>query len=475
MQEKVQVVIIGAGSAGLSALRQVREHTDSFIMVDNGPLGTKCALVGCMPSKALIGVARDYHRRVLFDSEGIVGADQLRADIPAIMQHVRKLRDNFAGGMVTATERLAGEQLIRESAQITAPNRIRVGDKEIETEKIIIASGARPKVPDAWKKFADRILTSETIFEQEDLPRRIAVIGLGPIGLELGQALSRLGIEITGFEMKETIGTITDPDINSESLRILRKELPIHLGAAVKLQEKDDGLLISRQNLQVTVDSAIVAAGIEPDLRGLGFENLGVSLDERGMPPFDASAMQIADLPAFIAGDADRCRPILHEALDDGFIAGRNSSSGKIECYCRRTPLALIFTEPEVASVGLNYEQLEKSERSFVVGKADFSRQSRAMLEMRNEGLLHVYVDTENARILGAEFICPDAEHLAHQLALAIQQEITLFDVLRMPFYHPTIEEGLRTALKDAAKQLPDKHKSPALALCGSCPEAPLC
>ncbi len=475
MQEKVQVAIIGAGSAGLSALRQVRDRTDSFIMVDNGPLGTKCARVGCMPSKALISVARDYHRRVLFGAEGITGADRLRADIPAIMQHVRELRDHFAGGMVAATERVAGDHLVRGSARITAPNRIRIDSTEIETEKIIIAAGARPKVPDPWKKFGDRILTSETIFEQEDLPRRIAVIGLGPIGLELGQTLSRLGIEITGFEMKETIGTITNPDIDSESLRILRKEFPIHLGAAVKLQENGQGLLVSRQNLEVTVDSAIVAAGIEPGLRGLGFENLGVSLDERGMPPFDASTMQVADLPVFIAGDVNGCRPILHEVLDEGFIAGRNSSSDKIECYCRRIPLALIFTDPEVGAVGLTYEQLKSSERSFVVGKADFSQQSRAMLEMRNEGLFHIYVDTGNGRVLGAEFICPDAEHLAHQLALAIQQELTLFDVLRMPFYHPTIEEGLRTALKDAAKQLPDKHKSPALTLCGSCPEAPLC
>jgi dihydrolipoamide dehydrogenase len=391
------------------------------------------------------------------------------------MRHVRKLRDHFAGGMVAATERLAGERLVRGSAQITAPNRIRIDNKEIETEKIIIAAGARPKVPDAWKELSDRILTSDTIFEQQDLPRRIAVIGLGPIGLELGQSLSRLGIEIIGFEMTETIGTVTDPDINSESLQILRKEFPIHLGARVELQEKDEGLLLSRQDLEVTVDSAIIAAGIEPDVRGLGFENLGIGLDERGMPPFDASTMQIADLPVFIAGDANGCRPILHEVLDEGFIAGRNSSSAKVECYCRRIPLALIFTDPEIAAVGLTYEQLKRGGRSFVVGKADFSEQSRAMLEMRSEGLFHVYIDKDKAKILGAEFIGPCGEHLAHQLALALQQELTVFDVLRMPFYHPTFEEGLRTALKDAAKQLPDKHKTPALTLCGSCPEAPLC
>jgi dihydrolipoamide dehydrogenase len=391
------------------------------------------------------------------------------------MQHVRKLRDHFASGMAETTERLAADHLVKGTARITGPNRIRIGDKQIECEKIIIATGARPKVPDAWKKFGDRILTSNTIFEQEDLPRRIAVIGMGPIGLELGQSLSRLGVEIVGFDMKEFIGSITDPGVNASALRILRRDFPIHLGAEVELLDDDQGLLVKHPNMELTVDSVIVATGIEPDLRGLGLEKLGVPLDERGMPPVDVNTMQIADLPVFIAGDANACRPILHEALDDGFIAGRNSLSDKVECFCRKTQLALVFSDPEIATVGLNYEQLKDSEKSFVTGKADFSQQSRAMLEMRNEGLLHLYIDKENAKILGAELICPGGEHLAHLLALAVQQELNLFDALQMPFYHPTIEEALRTALHDAANQLPDKLKSPVLSMCDNCPESPLC
>jgi len=475
MQEKVDVTIIGAGSAGLSALRQVQKYTDNYIMVDHGPLGTKCARIGCMPSKVLISVAKDYHRRSVFDSEGIRGADQLKADIPAVMRHVRSLRDRFASAMVTATKHRAGDRLITGKAEIIAPNHLRVGDKEIETDSIIIAAGARPKVPDDWRVFGDRILTSDNIFEQEDLPRRIAVVGLGPIGLELGQSLSRLGLEITGFDMIESVGTITDPEINSEYLRILRKEFPIHLGAAVELREKNQSLLVKGPDVETIVDAAIVAAGVQPDLRGLGLENLGITLDKRGMPSFNADTMQIADLPVFIAGDTNGCRPILHEALDEGYIAGRNSSSNKAECYCRRTPLTIVFSDPEIALVGWTREQLENDKKTFVVGRADFAQQSRAKLEMRNQGLLHIYVDSKTAEILGAELICPGGEHLAHQLALAGQQKLSIFDVLQMPFYHPTIEEGLRTALQDAAKQLSDRHKSPALSLCGNCPETPLC
>jgi dihydrolipoamide dehydrogenase len=475
MAEKVHVAIIGAGSAGLTALRQVKDYTDSYILVDRGPLGTKCARVGCMPSKALIAVARDYYRRRVFDAEGIRGADFLDVDIPAVMRHVRSMRDRFADGMVKATKRLAGDRLVNGSAEIVAPNRLRINNKQIEADFIIIATGAGPMVPNAWTGFGDRILTSDNIFEREDLPRRIAVIGLGPLGLELGQSLSRLGIEVAGFDMKETIGAITDPRINAAALQIFRKEFSLHLGAAVEVQDNGPGLIIRQPNLEQTVDAALVAIGLKPDLRGLGFEKLNVELDEHGVPPFNTETMQVADLPVFIAGDVDGCRPILHEALDDGFVAGRNSSSGKIDCYCRRTSLAMVFSDPEIAVAGWSYERLKNSSRSYVVGEADFSQQSRAILEMRNYGLVRTYVDNQTGQFLGAELICPGAEHLAHQLALAAQQKLNIFDVLQMPFYHPTIEEGLRTALQNAAKRLSKRHKPPALSLCGNCPEQPLC
>jgi dihydrolipoamide dehydrogenase len=471
MQRKVDVAIIGAGSAGLSALRQVKKHTDDYVIIDHSPLGTKCARVGCMPSKALISVAKDYHRSKIFKEEGISGADNLLPNMSSILNHTRRLRDHFTNEMIKVTKILAGDHLIKGQAEITTQNNIRVDDKKITANKIIIATGSRPKIPHDWEKFGNRILTSDNIFEQINLPKRMAVIGLGPIGLELGQAISRFGFDITGFTINHLIARLTDPQVSAESLRIFRQEFPIYMGKAVDIEEKDGMLLIKHPETEFTVDAALIAVGNKPNIEGLGLENLGLKPNEIGTLQFDEQTTQVANLPVFIAGDVNGHLPILHEALDEGFIAGRNSSSSDIQSYCRRTPLSLIFSDPQIAMVGLNYEQINNKMKTFIVGKADFSQQSRAKLEMRNRGLLHIYIKKETAQIIGAELVCPDAEHLAHQLAITIQHQLTVFDMLQIPFYHPTAEEALRTALRDAARQLPDNNRSQGLTLCDSCPE----
>jgi dihydrolipoamide dehydrogenase len=475
MHEKVDVAIIGAGSAGLSALRRVREQTDSFVVIQHGPLGTKCARTGCMPSKALISVSRDFHRYGVIRQKTLCAGKADIIDIRAVLHHVRSLRDMFSSEMANTTGQLARGHLVLGQAQILSPNRIRVENRDITAQRIIIATGSRPLLPHNWESLGDKVLTSETIFEQDDLPARMAVIGLGPVGLELGQALSRLGISITGFTMKNRVGITTNPDINEASLRIFRSEFPIHLGASAELTQQDNDLLISTPDQEVTVDAAIVAIGVVPDISGLGLENLGLELDEAGLPPFDPRTTQIADLPVFIAGDVNGCRPILHEAVDEGSIAGRNSTAPQVQCYCRRTPLHIVFSDPDQATVGLTYQQLQSSGRSFVTGHIDFGHQARALLEMRGCGLLQVYVDAESAQILGAEMVCHHGEHLAHQLAMAIENDLTVFDMLQAPFYHPSVEEGLRTALMDAARQISEAHKFPDLSLCDICPESPLC
>jgi dihydrolipoamide dehydrogenase len=474
MRQKVDVIIIGAGSAGLSALRQVKGYTDNYLIIDQGPLGTKCARVGCMPSKALINVAKDFYRRKTFLKEGIIGADKLRPDIPAILNHIRKLRDHFTNEMIKTTKHLAEGHLIIDHAEIISHNHIRIGNQDIETDKIIIATGSKPKMPEEWLQFGDRILTSDTIFEQQDLPRKIAVVGLGPIGLELGQALCRLGIDITGFTSKQSVAKTTNPNINDRSTNIFSKEFPIYFNASVELDNKNGTMLVKHPEIKLSVDTVLVAIGIEPYVQGLGLENLGLELNKKGLPRYDHKSSKINDLSVFIAGDVNDCRPILHEALDEGFIAGRNSLSADINSYCRRTPLHIVFSDPQIAMVGRSYTQLKNSKKSFVIGKAEFTQQSRAVLELRNQGLIHIYVDDKSGRFLGAELICPDAEHLAHFLAVAIQNKLTVVEMLQVPFYHPTVEEALRTAMQDAIKQLVDKVELQGLSLCESCPESVL-
>lgn len=473
MVKNVDVAIVGAGSAGLSALRQVRKATDNYVLIDPGPLGTTCARVGCMPSKALIQVANAYHQRRHFEQRGISGAGHLQCDIPSVMRHVRSLRDRFTNGMVDATTQLAGDKLLRGKAVLEGPRRIRVGELMIHAQRIILATGASPWIPEPWRSLGNHVLTSQTFFEQEDLSARMAVIGLGTIGLELGLALSRLGVDVTGFSRSSTIGGLKDPAVCAAAIAMQRKEWNLHLGAPVVAREAQEGLEVSAGNESVFVDNVLVAIGVRPNLQDLGLDSLGIELDAYGMPPFDSQTMQVAHLPIFIAGDANGCRPILHEALDEGFIAGRNAVAHTPECYHRRTVLRVVFSDPPIAVVGHSFAQLDG--REFITGIVDFADESRAIIEGSDHGILKLYVDPSSARLLGSEMACPGADHLAHILALAIQQELTVFDLLRMPFYHPTMEEGLRTALRDAASKLPHKTQNTELQLCESSPEAPLC
>lgn len=473
MTRHVNTAIIGAGSAGLSALRQVKKSTDSFVLIDSGPLGTTCARVGCMPSKALIHVANTYHRRNVFEQQGINGAAHLQCDIPAVLRHVRALRDRFTSGMVEATQQLAGDGLLQGKAVLEGPQRIRVDDLVIHAERIILATGASPIVPKPWRGFGDRILTSGTLFEQKNLPRRMAVIGLGAIGLELGQALARLGVSVVGFDRSYTIGGLQDPAVRAAAIALQRKEWDLHLGVSAVVREVAGELEVSAGKEKVLVESILVAVGVQPNVQDLGLETLGIELDEHGMPPVDPHTSQIGVLPVYLAGDANGFRPILHEALDEGLIAGRHSSQeGDRVCHCRRTPLQMVFSDPQCVAVGQSLSDLE--ERDIVIGEASFEDQSRAIVEGRNNGLLRIYADAVSGQLYGAEMAVPEGEHLGHLLGLAVQAALTVFDVLRMPFYHPTIEEGLRTALRAVANKIEFKEPPGELSLCESCTEPPL-
>ncbi|RYF53703.1 MAG: dihydrolipoyl dehydrogenase, partial [Comamonadaceae bacterium] len=184
MSTPLDTIIIGAGTAGLAALREVRKSTDRFLIVNEGPWGTTCARVGCMPSKALIEAANAFHRRKNFQEFGIRGADGLTADIPAVLQRIRALRDDFVAGALEATDGLSDHHRISGRASLVGPQTVEIDGTRFATRSIIIATGSRPTVPDEWLAFGDRILTTDTLFEQPTLGPRIAVIGMGPLGVE---------------------------------------------------------------------------------------------------------------------------------------------------------------------------------------------------------------------------------------------------------------------------------------------------
>ncbi|WP_113911503.1 dihydrolipoyl dehydrogenase [Roseovarius dicentrarchi] len=464
MINKVDVAIIGAGTAGLAALRDVRRETDDFVMINKPPYGTTCARVGCMPSKTLIAAANAFHARTLLDTFGIRGADHLKADIPAIMERVRELRDHFVDGVLDATDDLDARN-IAGHARLDGPNRVTVDGHTIEARQIILAPGSSPIVPKPWQAFSDHILTTDTLFEERDLPARIGVIGLGAIGVEMAQALARLGLEVHGFDGADHMAGISDEKV-AESLRAsLSQEFAVHLGVEVDLAAADDGVQIKWGDDSVVVDKVLVAVGRRQNVQDLGLETLGVPLDDKGLPEVDPQTMRIGQTPVLLAGDANAIRPILHESSDEGHIAGLNAVTDKPVRLDRRTPMTVTFCEPQVASVGKRASELDFDE--CLVGEIDFSTQGRARVMQENYGLMRIYASRDGGRLLGAEMAAPAAEHMAQLLALAIHKDHTVHDLLGMPFYHPTLEEGLRSALRQIARELPPCSISD-LAGCGS-------
>ena len=485
MSQPLDTLIIGAGTAGLAALREVRKRTDRYLIVNEGPWGTTCARVGCMPSKALIEAANAFHRRHAFEAFGLRGAEGLTADIAAVLQRVRALRDQFVAGALQATDTLGAARMAGR-ATVLGPNAVDIDGTPYATRSIIIATGSRPRVPDEWLAFGDRILTTDTLFEQPTLGPRVAVIGMGVIGVEIAQALARLGIEVAAFTTGNTLAGLKDPTLNAELAALLKQEMLLHTGAPAELREVPGGIEVSSGPNRVVVDQVIAAMGRVPNIEHLGLETLGVPLNPRGMPAVNPQTQQIGDLPVFLAGDANTHAPLLHEAADEGHIAGINAMACALTPaaapaaapaaiptpptptrFQRRTPLAIVFCDPQVAMVGKRLADLDSAHT--VTGTVRFTNQGRARAAQRNRGALHVYADRATGRLQGAEMCAPAAEHLAHLLALAVQQKLTVHQLLGMPFYHPVLEEGLRTALRDAARQLADAANAPESDL-ASCP-----
>lgn len=457
MVQEVEVAIIGAGSAGLFALSQVRRKTDSFVLIDGGELGTTCARVGCMPSKVLVQVAEDFQRRKLFEREGIDGADELSVDAAAALEHVQDLRDMFVDRTLHVTDELDPAHLIEGYAKFVDLHTLEVNGEQIRADKIIIATGSTPVVPVAWASFNEHILTTDSIFELEELPASMAVIGLGAIGLELGQALNRLGVEVTGIEQLTRVAGLQDEVVNKQAIDIIGKEFSLWLGEPAELREMDGKIEVRCGEKSVVVDKVLASLGRTPNLATLGLEKLGVEMDARGIPIYDPLTMQIGDLPLFIAGDVNADRAVLHEAGHEGRVAGYNAVHQPVVAFKRKTSLAITFCEPNITTVGLQLNELD--ENDLAIGEIQFAPVGRALIIGKNRGVLRIYAQRSDGRLLGAAMVCVKGENLAHLIAWAIQQELTVFDLLKMPFYHPVIEEALQAALYDVLSRLDTKHE----------------
>jgi dihydrolipoamide dehydrogenase len=456
---KVDVAIIGSGTAGLNARREVEKAGGTPLLIESGPYGTTCARVGCMPSKLLIAAADRAHAIETAGPFGlVVGHWGINGE--KVMQRVRRERDRFVAPVVETTEALPRQQRLVGTAKFVGPTTLEVdGQTRIDANAVVIATGASAFVPPPYANVREQILINDDVFELQELPESIAIAGTGIIGLEIGQALQRLGVKVTFFTPHDHLGPVSDPTVRKSIRKLFAAELDLRMNTDVNdARIEDDGIRLTWTEADGSSHDqwfakVLVAAGRKPNLTELNLAATGLILNDRGLPAWNPETTQCGDAPIFMAGDATNHIPLLHEASDEGRIAGANSMLWpNVVRHKRRTPLGIAFTDPQIAMVGQHHANLDPE--SIEIGEVSFKNQGRARVNGRNHGVLRVYGDKRNCTLIGAELFAPEAEHLAHLLAWSIEQELTVEKILTMPVYHPVLEEGMRTALRDLAKKL---------------------
>lgn len=461
-ERQVDVAIIGSGSAGLYAMSRVRPSGKTVVLINGGELGTTCARVGCMPSKAVIQVAEDFHRRGVFKRFGLEGEEGLSLDVEEALGYVQDLRDMFVERVISnSTDKMPEGMFIEGYAHFVEPHLLQMDDgQRIRAGSVIIATGSRPIIPAPWEPFRDRIITTDEFFDLEDLPDSIAIVGLGVIGLELGQSLHRLGCKVVGIDQQEAIGGLTDPGAIESAIDIIGKEFPLWLGDGAEISEGSDGRLrVAAGEQSIEVDRVFASIGRRPNVEKLELDAIGAPLNDQGLPLYNPNTMQVGNLPVFLAGDVTGERPLLHEAGDEGRIAGQNAASERVSAFRRKVPLSITFCDPNIVQVGQRYADLDLD--TAAVGEVQMAPVGRALIMAKNKGIIRVYADKATGRMLGAEMVCAKAENLGHLLAWSIQQGLTVGQLLQMPFYHPVIEEALQAALYDLYEKVDTKNEGP--------------
>ncbi|WP_267396618.1 MULTISPECIES: dihydrolipoyl dehydrogenase [unclassified Sphingomonas] len=441
------VAVIGAGTAGLAAERTARRAGAKTLLIDDGFTGSTCATVGCMPSKLLITAAAAAHGVRTAGTFGIDVAPP-RVDGVAVLARVRTQRDAFVSSMLTSIEKLPEEIKVNARATFSGADTLALSNGDtVRAKAIVIATGSHPQVPEPFAALGDLVLTNETIFDLADLPRSLAVIGAGALGIELAQAMARLGVEVAVFDKGDTLAGLKDAMVADALHTILARDMDVHLGVDTTPSREGEQAVLRWTGASAGMrafDKVLVAAGRPPSLDGLSLDKTGLDLDDHGVPLFDRTTMQCGRSAIFLAGDADADAPVLHEASSEGAIAGRNAASFPDVHHSERSvAFSITFTDPPVAVVG------KPSQEDSVIGVSPYDDQGRAKIMAQAEGLVRLYASRPDGRLTGAAMVGPGMDHIGHLLAWAIGRGETATSLLDLPFYHPTLEEGLKAGLRE--------------------------
>ena len=445
------LVVIGAGPGGyVAALRAAQLGMNTACVDENALLGGTCLRIGCIPSKALLESSeRFYEARHDFAAHG-VKIPEVQLDLATMLQR----KDNVVRTLCRGIESLLKRQKVavyRGRGRFEGPDRLIVQEESAATpvraSHWLIATGSRPAAIPGVELDGDRIGTSTEALAYPEVPSHLVVIGAGYIGLEMGSVWSRLGAKVTVIEALDRILPGLDAELAAEAQKVLAKQgLEFHLARRVRRAYRDgDGCVVECEGMEpLRCDRVLLAVGRKANTDQLGLETLGVRLDEAGRILVDSTyATNVPNVYAI--GDCIGGMMLAHKASEEGIACVEKLATGYGHVNYDTIP-AVVYTHPEIASVGKTEEQLEEAGLAFRKGVFPFRANGRARTLNEVDGLVKILADGRTDRVLGVHILGPRAGDMIAEAAVAMDYGATSEDIARSCHAHPTLDESVKEA-----------------------------
>ena len=463
MEDKFQVVVIGGGPGGyVCAIRLSQLGLKTACIESRGSLGGTCLNIGCIPSKSLLNLSEEFHKTKNLTDKGIeVGEIKLN------LSKMMKNKDKAVTALTKGVEFLLKKNKVtyfKGTGSFKSKNEILITEKEnkketlIKTDRVVIATGSLP-VSLPGIEFDEKIIVSSTgALKFGQVPKKMVVVGGGYIGLEMGSVWSRLGTEVHVVEFLDHITPGMDKEISEQFMKILKKQgINFHMQHKVeKIKKSKLGAIVSTKDKEgnkkdFNTDIVLVSVGRKPNTSGLGLEKVGIDLDEKKRIKTDKHFKTNQD-NIYAIGDVIAGPMLAHKAEDEGIAVAENIAGQSGHVNYDTIP-GVIYTTPEVASIGKTEEQLKELNIKYKIGKFSFMANSRAKAIDDAEGFVKILADEKTDRVLGAHLIGPHAGELIAEIGVAMEFGASSEDIARTCHAHPTFSEAVKEAALSVDKR----------------------
>ncbi len=458
------IIIIGSGPGGyVAAIRCAQLGMKTAIIEKYDTLGGTCLNVGCIPSKALLDSSEHYHNATHnFAEHGIIGS--VKADINQMIKRKNEVVDQTCAGVKYLMDKNKIE-VHHGIGSFVDKNTISIKDsegkeKKITGKNILIATGSKPNFFKGMEPDKKRIITSTEALNLKEIPKSMIVIGGGVIGLELGSVFGRLGTKIEVVEFMDNIIPTMDSSMSKELTRVLKKEgFKFNMQHKVqKVENKGKSVIVTaldKNEKEVTfeADYCLVAVGRKPFTEGLGLDKAGVKVTEKGMVEVNDHLQTNVD-NIYAIGDVVRGAMLAHKAEEEGVYVAEMLAGQKPHINYNLIP-GVVYTWPEVASVGKTEEELKKEGIEIKIGQFPIKALGRARASMDTQGLVKIIADKNTDEVLGVHMIAPRAADLIMEAVVAMEYRASAEDIARICHPHPTYSEAVKEAALDATEGRP--------------------